>query len=192
MDMDSDITAAAFAAYLKCPRKSYLTLHGERPSDALAGEMWERISTAYKTRCKRQLQSELTDVVPLDFGRLAEKPACEASTLLVDCETAFYVRDDPTKLAGNRRHSSLQIHRDVIPIVYYPWGKADPCAEFLLSFGALAIAQATGRSASPTGKVIYGENLRIRNVKINSISLKRGGSSRRSLRSSRLENHHSY
>src|SRR3954468_6523915 len=99
MGLTSDITAAAFVAYIKCPTKSYLILHGERPSELLVAEMRERISTAYKMRCKQQVESALTGAVPIDFSRLTEKPTHEASALLVDCETAFYVRERSLVLA---------------------------------------------------------------------------------------------
>src|SRR3954465_13135250 len=96
MDLDSDITAAAFVAYIKCPTKSYLILHGERPPELLAVELQERISTAYKMRCKQYVESALIGVAPIDFSRLTEKPTHEASALLVDCETAFYVPAPPS------------------------------------------------------------------------------------------------
>jgi hypothetical protein len=31
MDTSANITAAVFAAYLKCPTKAYLAAHGENP-----------------------------------------------------------------------------------------------------------------------------------------------------------------
>ena len=38
MDASANITAAVFAAYLKCPTKAYLTAHGENPPDTFVAD----------------------------------------------------------------------------------------------------------------------------------------------------------
>jgi hypothetical protein len=38
MDTSANITAAVFAAYLKCPTKAYLTAHGENPADTFVAD----------------------------------------------------------------------------------------------------------------------------------------------------------
>ena len=164
--MNSDITAATFAAYLKCLTKSYLTAHREKPLDMFAAETRDRFSVAYKTRARQRLGSELTGAGLIDFAEMATKPAPEATTLLVDCETALYVCDHRTAVVGSRRINRSETHSNFVPIVYSVWNKSDHCDELLVCFGALAIGQATGSTPPPSGKVVYGENHRIRNVRI--------------------------
>jgi len=90
MDASANITAAVFAAYLKCPTKAYLTAHGENPPDTFVADTRGRISAAYKARASQSLRTGLTAVVPIDFLRLAGDPFRDASTLFVDCETVSY------------------------------------------------------------------------------------------------------
>jgi hypothetical protein len=52
------ITAVSFAAYLKCPTKSYLTAHGEKAPDSLVDEMRRRISVAYKTTANQVFERD--------------------------------------------------------------------------------------------------------------------------------------
>jgi len=163
--MNSDITAATFAAYLKCLTKSYLTAHCEKPPDMFAAETRDRISVAYKTRAKQRLGSEPTGAGLVNFAEMATKPA-PATTHLVDCETAFYVCDHRTGVVGSRRINRSETHHNFIPILYSVWDKSDHCDELLVCFGASAIGQATGSTPPPSGKVVYGENHRVRNVRI--------------------------
>src|SRR5271169_6348535 len=88
MDASVNITAAVFAAYLKCPTKAYLTAHGEKPPDTFVADTCGSISAAYKAKV-----IELTGVAPIDFSQLANEPAIAAGTLFVDCETASYAFD---------------------------------------------------------------------------------------------------
>ena len=55
MDTSGNITAAVFAAYLKCPTKAYLLVHGEDPPDTFVADTRERISIAYKARAEQGL-----------------------------------------------------------------------------------------------------------------------------------------
>jgi hypothetical protein len=45
-DTSTNITAAVFAAYLKCPTKAYLLAHGEVAADTFVADMRRRISVA--------------------------------------------------------------------------------------------------------------------------------------------------
>ena len=95
MDTSANITAAVFAAYLKCPTKAYLTAHGETPPDTFVGDTRGRISVAYKARVSQNPRTGLTGVVPIDFLRSATAPIEDAATVFVDCDTVSYARDQP-------------------------------------------------------------------------------------------------
>jgi hypothetical protein len=92
MDTSANITAAVFAAYLKCPTKAYLTAHGEKPPDTFFADTRGRISAAYKGEAMG-----LTGVVPIDFLRLAGDP----SRTRAHC--SWIVRPRPTHGASRRR-----------------------------------------------------------------------------------------
>ncbi len=64
-----------------------------------------------------------------------------------------------------RREAARYIRRAFVPILYSAWDKSDQSDELLVCFGALAIGQATGSGIPPSGKVVYGENRRIRSVR---------------------------
>src|SRR5438034_2453954 len=83
METGATITAAVFAAYLKCPTKAYLTAHGEKPPDATFAEMRERIPAAYKALASQRLPTASTG--PIDFARLADGVIGDAGTAFVDC-----------------------------------------------------------------------------------------------------------
>src|SRR5215471_5979504 len=93
MDMSADVTAAVFAAYLKCPTKAYLMAQGEKPPDTLFADILGRFSTAYKASARQRIRSGVLSVPPFDFARLADYPLRDGASLLVDCETASYACD---------------------------------------------------------------------------------------------------
>ena len=67
MRTKANITAAVFAAYLKCPTKAYLTVHGETPPNTFIANAGRRISAAYKASASQGLGAQLAGVVPIDF-----------------------------------------------------------------------------------------------------------------------------
>jgi predicted RecB family nuclease len=166
MDTSANITAAVFAAYLKCPTKAYLTAHGENPADTFVADTRGRISAAYKARASQGLGTGLTGVVPIDVLRPAGDPAREAATLFVDCETASYACDRPAPARIGRLARGSQRRCDFVPILYSAWDKSDQSDDLLVCLGALAIGQATGSGIPPSGKVIYGEGHRGKTVRI--------------------------
>jgi predicted RecB family nuclease len=164
-DMNPYITAATFAAYLRCYTKSYLSAHAEKPPDTFIAETRGRIAMAYKARANQHLRTRLTGI-DIDFLRLAETTARAAATFFVDCETAFYAVDQPRTVAGGVRINRSELRHDIVPILYSAWDKTDPSDELLVCFGALAIGQATVNRIPTRGIVVYGENHRIRTVEI--------------------------
>jgi hypothetical protein len=145
VDTSLNITAGIFAAYLKCPTKSHLMAQGEQPPDTFVSETCGRISRAYKGRANQSLRMRLTDVAPIDFIRLTDKPGPDAATVFVDCETAFYACDQ-------RAAARSELRRDFVPILYSPWNKSDQFDDLLVCFSALAIGRVTGSIIPSIGK----------------------------------------
>jgi hypothetical protein len=176
MDASANISAAVFAAYLKCSTKAYLTAHGEKAPDTFFADTLGRISAAYKARVSQGLRMGSTNVVSFDYLRLTGAPAGPA--LLVDCETASYARDRPAAAwVGGQTESSDPGH-DYVPIVFSAWNKRDPSDDLLASFGAMAIQQATGGEIPSYGRIIHGEGYSGRTVRIAEHLSKRSKSSR--------------
>jgi predicted RecB family nuclease len=161
MDASANITAAVFAAYLKCPTKAYLMAHGEKPPDTFVADTCGSISAAYKAKV-----IELTGVVPIDFSQLANEPAIAGGTLFVDCETASYAFDRPASAKTGRLTRRSERRSDLVPIFYSAWDKSDQSDELFVCLGALAIGQATASGIPPSGRVIYGAGQRGKTVKI--------------------------
>jgi predicted RecB family nuclease len=166
MDTSANITAAVFAAYLKCPTKAYLTAHGEKPPDSFVADTHGRISAAYKAGASQGIGTGLTGAVPMDVIGPAGDSARETATLFVDCETASYACDRQASARIGRLTRRSQRHFGFAPILYSAWDKGDQPDDLLVCLGALAIGQATGSGIPPSGKVIYGEGHRVRNVRI--------------------------
>lgn len=166
MDPSANITAAVFAAYLKCPTKAYLTAHGENSPGTFVAHTRGRISAAYKARASQSLRTGLTDSVAIDFLRLARDPFRDAGTLFVDCETASYAWGQPASARIGRLARRSEGRCDFVPILYSAWDKSDQSDDLLVCLGALAIGQATGSGIPPSGKVIYGEGHRGKTVTI--------------------------
>src|SRR6266404_4786351 len=118
MNTSANITAAVFAAYLKCPTKAYFTAHGDKPPNTFVADTRGRISAAYKARTSRDLGTGLTADVPIDFLRLAGDPVREAATLFVDCETASYAYDQPASARVSRAARRAERRCDFVPILY--------------------------------------------------------------------------
>jgi predicted RecB family nuclease len=167
MGMSAKITAAVFAAYLKCPTKGYLSVHGEKPPDTFVADTRGLISAAYRARAVQELGPGLPAVVSIEFLRAAGDPAREAgTTLFVDCETASYACDQPESARRGRLAREALRPSDFVPILYFASARPDQSDHLLVCFGALAIGQSTGSGIPPSGKIIYGEKYRCKSVRI--------------------------
>src|SRR4051812_24828633 len=124
METSANITAAVFAAHLKCPTKAYLMAHDEKPPDNFVTYTCGRLSAAYKSRARHSLGTRLTGVL-IDFLQLTSDPARETATLFVDCETASYTCARPMLATVDRRAKRSERRCDVIPILYSAWDKRD-------------------------------------------------------------------
>ena len=166
MNASTDITAAIFAAYLKCATKAYLTAHGEKAPDTFFAGIRGRISDAYKIRASQNLRNGGAGAVPIDFLRLIGNSARDGATLFVDCETALYACNQSASQRGSRRAKSSEPRQHLVPILYSAWDKGDQSDDLLICLGALAIGLATGTKIPASGKIIYGEAHRSKSVRI--------------------------
>jgi predicted RecB family nuclease len=164
METGVNITAAMFAAYLKCRTKAYLTARREKLSDPVFTEMRKRISAAYKGIAGQRAYTGPT--VPIDFSRLADGVMDDAGTVFVDCETASYTTEGAVPAWVDHQAKRAGSDRPNVPIFYSAGEKSDQSDDLLVCFGALGIAQATGTEIPPKGKVVYGDGHRTKTVRI--------------------------
>ena len=76
METRHDITAAVFAAYMKCPTKAYLQAHAEKPPDPFFADIGAKISTACKVKAG--------SIPSIHFSELADLSCTETYTAFVD------------------------------------------------------------------------------------------------------------
>jgi predicted RecB family nuclease len=164
MEHGANITAEIFWAYLKCPTKAYLLIHREKSQDPPFAELHKRISAAYKATAIQCSRTGSAGVVPIDFLELSNALTGDADSL--DRETALYSSERFEPASTDRQVNRAGSDRPIVPIFYSAWEKSDQSDDLLVCFGALAIAQATGTELPPIGKVVYGEHLRTKTVKI--------------------------
>jgi hypothetical protein len=168
MDTNNSITAAVFAAFVKCPTKAYLLAIGEPAPGAYFADIEAGISSMYKAAAKRRLRdgTEVTD--PLDFRQLWRSPDHATITRDVDCETAAYDLTRPPHSAGRRQSQEASSSSPFVPVLFLPWDKPNPSDSLLVCFGALALSQATG-ALRDTGILICGDNYRRKTVNVGNL-----------------------
>ena len=155
MESRATITAATFAAYLRCPTKAFLSAHGERPSDPFFTDIERDISKAYRTDIKN---------IQISFCDLPLSPRTEKSATFVDSETAFYYTGPSVAIKAGDRGKRRMLDDEYVPVLHLASDKVGQSGRLLVSFCALAIEQATGTEAPPTGKIIFGDEKRIKTV----------------------------
>jgi predicted RecB family nuclease len=155
MESRATITAATFAAYLKCPTKALLSAHGERPSDTFFTDIERDISKAYRTNI-RNIQS-------ISFRDLTRSSRTEQTSIFVDSETAFYTTGSSVAIEAGDRAKTRMLGDEYVPVLHLACEKVGQSDHLLVSFCALAIGQATG-TEPPTGKIIFGDGKRIKTV----------------------------
>ncbi len=158
MSSNNVVTAAVFAAHLKCPTKAVLLARGEKPANTFFTEMGENISMAYKAKFK--------DSSSLSFSDLTSHLHAHArlTASFVDSETAFY----STRESAAAFHDHRRITRpdnDYVAVLYSPWDKLGQSDRLLVSFGALAISQVTGAETPTNGQIIFGYNGAIKRLR---------------------------
>src|SRR5262249_29186920 len=88
--MNNSITAATFAAFLKCPTKAHLLAIGEPAPDTYFANIEARITSMYKVVAKQRLRVGIELTEPFDFRQLWRNPNFATTTHDVDCETAVF------------------------------------------------------------------------------------------------------
>ena len=82
MELGVTITAATFAAYLKCPTKALLSAHGERPSDTFFTDIERDISKAYRTNIR--------NILSISFYELARGSGTEKTATFVELGNCIF------------------------------------------------------------------------------------------------------
>jgi predicted RecB family nuclease len=165
MDANNSITAAVFAAFLKCPTKAHLLANGEPAPATYFTDIEARISSMYKSAVTRTLLAGTGVAKPLHFGDLGTSRGHKAMTHPVDCETTAYNVVPPLRKREDWHSAESTPSSTFVPVLFSPWDKAEVSDSLLVCFGALALSQVTGVLAD-TGTVIYGEKHRRKTVKI--------------------------
>jgi hypothetical protein len=70
MEAGYSITAAVFAAFLRCPTKAYLLTMGEPTPHTFFADIEARISSTYSAAAKKRSCIEANAAEPLDFSQL--------------------------------------------------------------------------------------------------------------------------
>jgi hypothetical protein len=120
MDASANITAAVFAAYLKCPTKAYLMAHREKPPNSFVADTLRRIATAYKARIIGS-----SGTVPIDFSQLSARLAIETTHSFIDCESTSYASGQPVSVKARRLPRTSVDRQDLVPVLYSAWNKID-------------------------------------------------------------------
>jgi predicted RecB family nuclease len=150
------ITAATFAAYLKCPTKALLSAHGERPSDTFFTDVERDISKAYRRNIR--------NILSISFCDLTRSSRTEKTVTFVDSETAFYTTGPSAAIEAGDRAKRRMLGDEYVPVLHLAYEKVEQSDRLLVSFCALAIGQATGTEIPPTGKIIFGDAKRVKTV----------------------------
>ena len=166
MSAISTISATVFAAYLRCPTKAYLLARGERPPGSFFTDTLGRISSAYKATACERLGAGVAGFASISRLPLPTAPAPDRAVAFVDCETASYALDIPTRARSDCRTRKGEPGPDYVPVLFSAWDQSDQFDSLLICFGAVAVQQATGRKIPSVGKIIHGENQSIRTIKI--------------------------
>src|SRR4051812_3689084 len=166
MSAISTISATVFAAYLRCSTKAHLLARGEKPPGSFFTDTLGRISSAYKAIACERLGAGVAGFASISRLPLPTAPASDRAVAFVDCETASYALDTPTRAPSDRKTRRDEFGPDYVPVLFSAWDQSDQFHNLLVCFGALAVQQATGRKISSVGKVIYGQDHCIRTIKI--------------------------
>jgi hypothetical protein len=131
MESSAKITAAVFAAYLRCPTEARLLMRGETPSHTFFSDMRKTISAAQRTKF------ETADL--FGFSEFVAHPESETGMILIDSDTS-YLEASPIRSKTKRRSKGVEPGHDYVPVFYSPWDDARESDRLLLAFCALAIA----------------------------------------------------
>ena len=111
MGVSTQISAAIFSEFLKCPTKAHLSAIGEPAPGTFFVDIEARISSLYKAMAKRQLHTgaEVTEL--LEFGQLWCSLDYAPITHYVDCDTVVYDFALPRQVRRKRKEVLQTAHR---------------------------------------------------------------------------------
>jgi hypothetical protein len=114
------------------------------------------ISKAYRTNIK--------NILTISFRDITRSCRTEKIATFVDSETAFYTTGPSAELETGDRAKRGKLDDEYVPALQLACEKVGQSDHLLVSFCALAIEQATGTEVPPTGKIIFGDEKRIKTV----------------------------
>jgi predicted RecB family nuclease len=146
MAVSTGITAAAFAAHLRCPTKGWLVRAGEVPTDEFWSSTRAKVTDAYRAKAAVGHVVSLAD-----------------SAAPIDAQSAVWDTQKPIAPAWRR---AAGVPNEVVPILYSPWEQHEKSDEVLLAFAALAVAQESRRPPPTAGRIVYGEQFKLKRIDI--------------------------
>src|SRR5712675_2369061 len=123
MNTDNSITAAIFAAFLKCPTKAHLLAIGEPAPDTYFANIEARISSMYKAAAKQRLRVGTELAEPFDFRQLRRNPNFATIAHDVDCETAVFDFTRPRHRPVGRQSRESSPSGPFVPVLFLPSDK---------------------------------------------------------------------
>jgi predicted RecB family nuclease len=157
MESSAKITAAVFAAHLRCPTEARLLMRGETPSHTFFSDIRKKISAAQRTKF------ETADL--FGFSEFMARPESQTGMVLIDSDTS-YLEASPITSKTKRRSKGFEPGHHYVPARYSPWDNAEESDRVLLAFCSLAIAQATESQPPLNGRIVHGCGRHIRTVKL--------------------------
>lgn len=165
MGVRNQITAAEFAAFLRCPTKGHLVGGGERAPGTLFTDIEARISSLYKAAVKQPPSIVAKAAIVLHWDQLSPGRDDKDNSHLIDCDTVVYDLESSQRRPKVLTSQKSPTSASYVPVLLSPWEKPSPSDSLLVCFGALALSQAIGILPG-SGIVIYGDGARHRTVKV--------------------------
>src|SRR3954471_20034978 len=147
MSAISTISATVFAAYLRCSTKAYLLAQGEEPPGSFFIDTLGRISSAYKATACERLGAGVAGFTSISRLPLPTAPAPDRAVAFVDCETASYALDIPTRARSDCRTRRDDPSPDYVPVLFSAWdqsGRFDDLPVLQLRFILTAVVSGGG------------------------------------------------
>lgn len=161
MELDSQITATEYSAFVKCPTKAYLLATGEPAPQSYFAALETRVSSSYKIIAKRQRLVCAPEGEFCNFEQFRCNQEGKVLARHVDCETAVFDLGRTGSACDRSRSKSGM----TAPVLFVPWEKPDVSDNLLACFGALVLCQVAGTLPS-TAAMIYGCTYRRKTVNI--------------------------
>ena len=157
------ISLKTFAAYLNCPTKAYLLMHGEIPPSTFFADTLDKISAEYKIVALKVPKNNSTKLMPVEQLRGAVRNILGDVSVLIDGEKIYHTSNcQPKKRLPHCPSENKKISR-FIPVLFSPWERVECHYQHLINFAAISIQQITDGGTPSSGKFVYGKGFRTRN-----------------------------